>query len=184
MRFLLFVLIGVLFFSCGEEVVIKPRAELRLEYPEAEYEDLGMDLPFTFMKNKEAKLAKKRSKGFNLTYPKMNATLFVSYQPVNNGKNMDSLLYDAQKLAYDHTVKAESIFEQPRVDSIHKVYGMFYMINGNAATHSQFYVTDSLHHFLSGSVYFDTKPNYDSLYPAINYMRNDLRRIMETVEWK
>ena len=61
---------------------------------------------------------------------------------------------------------------------------MFYMINGNAATQSQFYVTDSVNHFVTGALYFDVKPNFDSLYPAIIYLRNDIRKIMETIKWE
>jgi protein involved in gliding motility GldD len=119
----------------------------------------------------------------NLYYPEMKATIYLTYRSVKNN-NLDSLLYDAQKLTYDHTIKADAIFEQPRVDSLHKVYGMFYMINGNAATQSQFYVTDSIHHFVTGSLYFESKPNYDSIYPAAVYLRNDIRHIMETITWK
>ena len=119
----------------------------------------------------------------NLYYPEMNATIYLSYRPVNSS-NLDSLLYDAQKLTYDHTIKAESILEQPRVDPDNRVFGMFYMINGDAATQSQFYVTDSIRHFITGSVYFESKPNFDSLYPAVVYLRSDVRRIMETITWK
>ena len=119
----------------------------------------------------------------NLDYPNMNATIYLTYQQVK-GNNLDSLLYDAQKLTYDHTVKAETILEQPRVDSVSKVYGMFYMINGNAATQSQFYVTDSLNHFVTGSLYFESKPKFDSLYPAVMYLREDIRRIMESIYWR
>jgi gliding motility-associated lipoprotein GldD len=112
----------------------------------------------------------------------MNATIYITYEEVNN--NIEALLKDAQKLTYDHTTKASEILEQPRVDSINKVYGMFYMINGDAATQSQFYVTDSTKHFITGALYFNAKPNYDSIYPAVVYLRNDIRRIMESVHWK
>lgn len=112
----------------------------------------------------------------------MDASLYITYQRVGN--NLDSLLYDAQKLTYDHTVKANSIIEQPRVDSLKNVYGMFYALEGDAATQAQFYVTDSTRHFLTGSLYFNTKPNYDSLYPAIVYLQQDIRKIMESISWR
>jgi gliding motility-associated lipoprotein GldD len=113
----------------------------------------------------------------------MKATLYLTYQKVGKN-NLDSLLRDAQKLAYDHAVKAESIPEQPFVNKDKGVYGMFYMINGNAATQAEFYATDSLQHFLNGALYFDAKPNFDSIYPAVMYLRNDMRIIMETLAWK
>jgi len=184
MRFFLVVILALSIIACNEEVTIKPNSQLRLEYSKPVYETIDKILPYSFKKNKEASISSKRNGGVNLKYSKMKATIYITYQKVNNGQNIDSLLYDAQKLTYDHTVKAESILEQPRVDSVNNVYGMFYMINGNAATHSQFYVTDSVNHFVTGSMYFNIKPNYDSLYPAIVYLRDDIRTLMETIEWK
>ena len=61
---------------------------------------------------------------------------------------------------------------------------MFYQVGGNAATNAQFYVTDSVKNFVTGSVYFYAKPNYDSILPAAKYVQDDMRRIMETLEWK
>jgi gliding motility-associated lipoprotein GldD len=172
----------ILFASCGDEVVIKPAAKLRLQYTPPSYEVVKMNCPYSFEKNRISNLVLGKNCNANLEYSKMKATIYLTYQEVNN--NIEALLADAQKLTYDHTVKANEIFEQPRVDSISNVYGMFYMINGDAATQSQFYVTDSTNHFISGALYFKTKPNFDSIYPAVVYLRDDIRRIMETVEWK
>lgn len=169
--------------SCGDEVVVKPAAELRLEYPVPEYNLIDFDCAYNFSKNRLAALDRKNDCNINLVYPNMRATIYLTYQQIKDS-NLNALLRDAQKLTYDHTIKANEIFEQPRVDSINKVYGMFYSINGDAATQSQFYVTDSLHHFISGSLYFESKPNFDSIYPAVVYLRNDIRKIMETIEWK
>ena len=75
------------------------------------------------------------------------------------------------------------IIEQPYMDNVKNVYGMLYEIDGNVASQSQFYVTDSLHHFVTGSVYFFAKPNYDSILPAANYLKKDIQHIMETITW-
>jgi len=176
-------LLLLLFFaSCRDEVVVKPAAQLRLQYPVPEYKIVSGDCSFSFEKNEAATLESKKSCDLNITYPKMKATIYMTYQEVDS--NLKKLLQDAQKLTYDHTIKANEIFEQPRVDSLNKVYGMLYMINGDAATQSQFYVTDSLNHFITGSVYFEAQPNFDSLYPAVVYLRDDVRRIMETITWE
>ncbi|MCB0457881.1 MAG: gliding motility lipoprotein GldD [Flavobacteriaceae bacterium] len=182
LRALLLVISIIFFASCGDEVVVKPAAKLRLQYPLPSYKTVNIDCPFQFEKNGISSVVIKESCNVNLEYPKMKATVYITYQRVNN--NIEALLTDAQKLTYDHTIKANEIFEQPRVDTLHKVYGMFYMINGDAATQSQFYVTDSIHHFVTGSLYFDAKPNYDSIYPAVVYLRDDIRRIMESIKWK
>ena len=183
MRFLAALFLCFLILACNEEVVIKPEAKLRLDYPQASYNTVQLDCPYSFKINTNATLNTAAGCNVDVEYPSMRATVYLTYQSVKNN-NIDSLLYDAQKLTYDHTIKANSILEQPRVDSINKVYGMFYMIDGNAATQSQFYVTDSVNHFITGSLYFKAKPNFDSIYPAVVYLREDIRRIMETIKWK
>ncbi len=183
MRFLLALFFTIILVSCNNDIIIKPKAQLRLDYSKANYKDFNSDCFYKFQKNERAILKKKRNCGVNLHYPKMNATLYLTYQDVNES-NLDSLLRDAQKLTYDHAIKAESIPEQPFVNPDHNVYGMFYMINGDAATQAQFYATDSVRHFITGALYFEAKPNFDSLYPAVVYLRNDIRRIMETLEWE
>ncbi|MFT5237255.1 MAG: gliding motility-associated lipoprotein GldD [Flavobacteriaceae bacterium] len=182
MRILYLLLFSIL-ISCGNEVRVKPDAKLRLEYPLGKYEREVTDCPYSFLVNDLASLKKNKNCGMNLAYPKMQATVYLTYQKIQNN-NIDSLLYDAQKLAYDHIIKAESIPEQPYVNPDKKVYGMFYLINGNAASQSHFYVTDSLNHFVTGSLYFKVKPNFDSIYPAVVYLREDIRKLMETIEWK
>ncbi len=182
MRFVAAILIIVFFASCEDEVTVKPEAKLRLEYPKASYSLVTTAAPYTFEKNTSATLIAKRNYGMNIHYPNMNATVYLTYQPVRN-QNLDSLLYDAQKLTYDHNTHADAIPSQVFVNPEHNSYGMFYEINGNAATQAQFYVTDSLDHFLLGSLYFNIKPNFDSLYPAVIYLREDMRHIMETLTW-
>lgn len=176
-------LIGFVFASCGDEVVIKPKAQLRLDYPVPVYQEIDIACSYSFQKNEVALLKVNQGCDINVVYPNMKATVYLTYIPILDNK-LEDLLSDAQKLTYDHTVKANEILEQPRVDPEAKVYGMYYMINGDAATQSQFYVTDSLNHFLTGSLYFDAKPNFDSIYPAVVYLREDIRRIMETISWK
>lgn len=183
MRFLIFLLSCFLLNGCADDVVIKPASQLSLEYPLPEYDQTDLDCPFQFQQNKFAFLEQQPNCGVNIAYPRMRATLYLTYQEIQDN-NLKSLLVDAQKLAYGHNIKANEIFEQPRVDSINDVYGMFYIINGEAASQSQFYVTDSLEHFVSGALYFEAKPNFDSIYPAVVYLRNDIRRIMETISWE
>ena len=183
-NYLFFFLVSLFIFaSCKDDVLVKPSALLRLDYPQQEYRTVETGCPYSFMMNNNATLIQKKNCGININYPNMKATLYLTYQDVRNN-NLDSLLQDAQKLAYDHTIKANSIPEQPFLNPDKKVYGMFYMINGNAATQAEFYVTDSINHFLNGALYFDAKPNFDSIYPAVEYLREDIRKIMETITWE
>ena len=56
-------------------------------------------------------------------------------------------------------------------------------MKGDAASQAQFYLTDSVRHFLTGSIYFKTQPNFDSIVPAAAYLEKDIRRIMESLQW-
>ena len=167
--------------SCGDETIPKPKGHLSLEYPKAKYSKLNSDCTFTFEKNDLA-LIKDKSCAFEINYPKMKATIYLTHKSVNN--DIDKLLRDAQTLTYNHVVKADDIIEQPFINDKKKVYGMFYEVGGNAATNAQFYATDSTKNFIVGSVYFYAKPNFDSILPAAQYLKADMRRIMETLKWK
>lgn len=168
--------------SCKNDVFPKPSSYLRLDYPEAEYVALKTNCPFEFDVNSHAVIKENEGCGYAITYPKMKATIYITYKPVNN--NVKNLLRDAQKLTYEHVIKADDILEQPFINADKKVYGMFYQVDGNAATNSQFYATDSIKHFITGSVYFYAKPNFDSIMPAASYLKNDMQRLMETLKWK
>lgn len=181
-RFILLLLGIFVFTACKDEVLVKPAAKLRLDYPEQRYRPVRLDCPFSFEINDVSNIEVKNKCDINIHYPKMKATLYLTYQKVDG--NLDAMLRDAQKLAYDHTIKANSIPEQPFVNPDDDVYGMFYMINGDAATQAGFYVTDSINHFLNGALYFEAKPNFDSIYPAVIYLRQDIRRLIETITWK
>ena len=61
---------------------------------------------------------------------------------------------------------------------------MFYQVGGNAATNAQFYVTDSTKNFVTASMYFYSKPNFDSILPAADYIKNDMKQIIESIKWK
>ncbi len=155
---------------------------MRLDYPEAEYVTLKGNCPFEFDMNSKAIIKEDKNCGYSITYPKMKATIYLTYKPVNS--DINKLLRDAQKLTYEHVIKADDILEQPFINEDKKVYGMFYQVDGNAATNSQFYATDSIKHFVTGSVYFYAKPNFDSIMPAASYIKNDMQRLMETIKWK
>jgi gliding motility-associated lipoprotein GldD len=182
---LLFLCLIILFFgSCQDEVYPKPPSFLRLNYQQAQYIGFESQCPFTFdINSNEAKQVEINSNcGITIKYPQMKASLFLTYRAVNN--NIDTLLRDAQKLTFEHVIKADEIIELPFTNTKEGVYGMFYEVGGDAATNAQFYLTDSTNHFITGSVYFYTKPNFDSIMPATSYIKDDMKTLMETLRWK
>ena len=171
---------SIFLVSCGDNVLPKPKAMLRLEYPESSKEMLVSE-KFKFEHNAQAQVKKNNNFSVTLDYPFMKGSIFITYKEVNN--NLDELLVDAQKLSYEHVVKADNITEQPFINKKDRVFGMFYEVAGDAASQAQFYVTDSTQHFVTGSLYFRAKPNYDSIYPAAIYLQKDIRGIMESLRW-
>lgn len=175
-------LLSSFLISCGDETSPKPHAQLRLEYSNSNYGKLSTDCSFTFEVNNNAKVKSAQPCSFEINYPKMKATIYLTHKKVDG--NIENLLRDAQKLTYDHVIKADEITTQPFINNEKRVFGMFSEVGGNAATNAQFYVTDSTKNFVYGSMYFYAKPNFDSILPAASYVKDDIRRIMETIEWK
>ena len=168
--------------GCKDDAIPKPASQLRLDYPVAKYANFSNHCPFEFEMNEDAIITEDENCGFSIKYPKMKATIYLNYKTVNN--DINDLLRDAQTLTYKHVIKADDILEQPYINKEKKVYGMFYRVDGNTATNSLFYATDSIKHFVVGSIYFYAKPNYDSIMPAASYVKNDMQRIIETIKWK
>lgn len=182
MKYGIIFLIAVILTSCGEEVLIKPKAVLHLSYPEAVYQKVNQQCPYSFEINTAAHIVKRDGCNLNILYPRMKAVIHLTYTPLGN--NLDTLLFDAQKLTYDHTSRASKIDDFAYEDTLKNVYGQYFELGGNAATLSQFYLTDTLKHFINGSMYFNSKPNFDSLYPAAVYLRADIKKLMESLEWE
>ena len=172
----------IAFYGCKSDVLPKPKAMLRLDYPSASYQRLNEDCVFSFDKNDISFIKENKDCSLVLDYPTMKGSVFITYKKVDG--NIRELLVDAQKLTYEHVVKADGIAPKEYVNTEENVYGMFYEVSGNAASQSQFYVTDSTNHFVTGSLYFYAKPNYDSILPAAIYLQKDIRRIMESLQWE
>jgi gliding motility-associated lipoprotein GldD len=86
--------------------------------------------------------------------------------------------------ANKHQVKATGLEETVVLRDSAKVYGLLFDIAGNTASSLQFYLTDSTHHFLRGALYFNAKPNIDSLKIVVDFIREDVLHLINTTRWK
>lgn len=180
-RGLIILFLLLCFSNCKDAVLPKPKALLRLEYPEASYQTVAVGCAYSFDRNTQATVKKNNGCSVVVDYPLMKAAIYLTYRNVTG--NIRGLLIDAQKLTYEHVIKAERIVPKEYINPQEKVYGMFYEVVGDAASQSQFYATDSTRHFVTGSLYFYAKPNYDSLLPAAAYLQNDMKRMIESFRW-
>lgn len=180
-----FFLILLCFFSCKNNYSPKPLGYFRIDLPEKEYVGYSTDCPFEFQYPKYGEIEIPQNSEpcwLNISFPDYNGKIYLSYKHVEG--NLTMLTEDTRKLTYKHTIKAEAIQEKIYSDTAKDVYGMLYEIKGNAASSVQFYLTDSTNHFLRGSLYFNAQPNKDSLAPVINFFKEDIVHLMETISWK
>ncbi len=173
--------------SCGSDPIPKPTAYYRIDLPEKEYKRIdSIPFPFSFEMAEYAKVNLKRTmkepEFMNIDFPRYGARLHLSYKAIDT--NANQLLEDARSLVYKHVVKAQDIQENLIVNPEERVYGTYYEIAGNAASGAQFYLTDSTNHFLRGALYFSVEPNYDSLAPVQNFLKEDIERMIETFSWE
>ena len=168
--------------SCNEDVLSKPKGFLSLTYPINNYKNLELIRPYSFEVSNIAVVKDQRKNWLNIEYPTLKASLNITYRPVEN--NLKELLTESEKLVYEHAVKAEEILSQNFEFFDKRVFGSLQEISGNAASQIQFHLTDSTHNFIKGALYFYAKPNYDSILPAVAFIKKDIIRLVETLNWK
>jgi gliding motility-associated lipoprotein GldD len=181
-------------YGCREVSVPKPRGHFRIDLPERQYVQFdnqavkNINIPLSFEYPVYGHLTFQGEEGshpgwFNIEFPSYKAKIYLTYVDVKN--DLDSLLDQSYDLnVKNHVSKADAIKEQVYSNSENKVYGILYDLKGNTASAVEFYVTDSLKHYLRGSLYFATEPNADSLAPVIEFFREDIIHLIETLKWK
>jgi len=177
----IFLMSGLL-TSCKNDVLPKPKSYLNLEYPMAEYHRFQNDCPFSFAISKESDIEFQAGCGALISYPKLNANVHITYRRVQN--NLNQILLEADRLTTKHTIKADAIIPHPFENSEKKVFGVLFDVQGESASNVQFHLTDSSKHLLTAALYFKVQPNYDSIYPAVAYIKNDMMKMMETFVWE
>ena len=182
MRNFIFIIFTLIFLSCKEDTLPKPKAYLSLEYPKKSYQELPLKRPFSFEVSKNASIVDEQNNWLKIKYPALKASIDITYRPIED--NIQELLDESQKLVFKHTVKAEEIFIEDIVIKEKRIFASIHEITGNAASHLQFHVTDSTDNFIKGSLYFYAKPNYDSILPAVSYIKEDILQLIETLEWE
>jgi gliding motility-associated lipoprotein GldD len=177
--------------SCGggdSDYVPKPKGYFRIDLPKKQYVLFDSTCPYTFEYPVYAKVVpdndrKAEPYWINLDFPKFKGRVNISYKLVR--QNLAKYAEDAYILAMKHIPKATNIDDE-RIDiGEHKVYGIIYNIEGEgAASTYQFFVTDSLSNFVRGALYFNLRPNNDSLSPVIEFIKEDIRHLIKTFRWK
>jgi gliding motility-associated lipoprotein GldD len=181
------------FYSCREVSVPKPKGYFRIDLPQKKYvvfnetgqaSDLPLKFEYPAYGNISDKVDNQSEPGwFNIEFPRFKARIYLTYK--NVGGDLADLIEQTYTMnVKNHITKADAINEQLVNDRENRIFGILYDLKGNTASAVQFYVTDSTKHYLRGSLYFESEPNADSLAPVIDFFREDVIHLIETLKWK
>ena len=173
--------------SCDDTSIPKPYGYFRTDMPEKAYEINDFPCAFTcelpsYTICQTSKKTIKDTCYFNIVYPQLNAKVYISYLPLKN--NLGEMLQNANKSVYEHHIKANNIATNSITNAQNKVHGLVYELNGEVASNCQFFLTDSVNHFVRGALYFNNTPNADSLQPMVDFIREDIYHMANTMQWK
>lgn len=182
----------ILLSGCHGDYTIKPKDYPKVEFPDRAYNIFSdKDCPLTFeypaysMIVRDSALLSSVADHpcwVNIRFPEFNATLYLSYKMLED-YSLDELRAQAHKMSYEHVIKADFI-EPVFFATPYNSMGLIYHVGGDAASPTQFYVTDTISHFFRGALYFAEKPNYDSLAPVIRFINDDIEHLINTLKWE
>ena len=180
-------------FSCQRNYVPKPNSYYRIDFPDKEYQLYDSICPFTFKYPVYGTIMPdtRPNSGpclMNIIFPKYKGTIHLTYIEIDsdNDRTFDQLIENEWEIVYKKIAQRADAVDESLICDNHeeKVFGVMFDISGNAASQVLFFVTDSVKHWLRGSLYFYTRPNHDSLAPVVAFFREDIIALMESVRWK
>ncbi len=198
------------FVACNSNYTPRPKGYFAIDFPDHAYQAFTKPgYPYAFEYPVYGNIIRDSSffdetpdnpYWINVDFPAFDARIYLSYKTLG-GRSLykvktatgykdsfavntfEHLREEAYKITYKHTARAssieDSVFRTPK-----GIEGVFFNLGGNAATGKQFYVTDSVKHFLRGALYFNTTPNEDSLGIVYRFLEQDMRHLLNTLEWK
>lgn len=196
--------------ACNSPYVPRERGYFRIDLPARAYRAFdSTGFPYSFEYPAYGRITRDSSLldenpdnpyWINIDFPELHGRIYLSYKTIGGvsvykvkqgeryrdslvRNTFDDLRDEAYRMTFKHTVKASAIR-----DSLFRtengVTGVLFRVGGNAATASQFFVSDTTRHFLRGALYFDATPNSDSLSVVNDFLEEDMRHILRTLRWK
>lgn len=189
MNYLSIILFGILLSACSSDKmpIPKPPTYLRLNLPKHSYHVYTSECNYSFSVSKIFtvnpvldSLGNSCHKDIDLG--PLNGIIHFSF--IEMTEPLSSYVNYANDKVDEHKLKATAIEDQNFINNKEHVYGTLFELQGDVASPYQFYLTDSTSKFVSGVVYFNCRPNYDSLKPSLDYLKEDLLKMIETFKWK
>ena len=175
----------LMIFSCNEANLPKQNGFLRIEFKEPYYSiHEEIDTPFNFYYNSNSTdLDQIGNNQFLFDYSDLNLSLNLSFYNIISSQDLEEKSRDFSLILDTHTKKSNGVILREYDNDNRRIFGKLYEIKGDVASPIQFYLTDSISNFISGSVNLKFKSNYDSIYPSIQYVKNDILVLFESINW-
>lgn len=187
---LLYIAFGLIALtSCKTDFMPKPKGFNRILLPKNEFRSLPDTFPYQFEYSSYAKILKDSSwiaepYWIDLYYPDFEASIQISYKPVKKDQELlKEYLATSYRLTSEHQVKAYAIEEAIMQTNLGRT-AVLAQLSGEVPSQYQFFSTDSTYHFLRGALYFNTATQNDSLHPVIEFMREDILHLLNTLYWQ
>jgi gliding motility-associated lipoprotein GldD len=183
----------MILMACNSDYNPRPRGYFKIDLPQKKYQSFDRPgFPYTFEYPVYGQVVQdslffdqqpENPYWINIDFPELEGRIHISYKAIGNN-NFDSLVNDAFNMSYkQHTYEATGI--SPEAFQTPNGYGgVYFTLKGNAATGNQFFLTDSVKHFLRGALYFNATPNADSIRPVNEFLRKDVEHLINTLKWK
>lgn len=186
----LFLLLATLLLgqACSQKEVTplpRPTGWPRIDLPEHSYQRLeNSPCPFSFDYPQIAQVESTRpdSCWMDLYLERFECRWHLTYRYIpSSNKTIAQHNEEYRKLVFKHIQKVTQIKETPLESDAGT--GIFYELYGTVGVPAQFLFTDSTH-LVMASFYFDSAIRNDSLAPVIDFVKEDLRHMAESIRWK
>ena len=193
MNFKLVYILVFLFCSCKNVELPKPNAYLRLDYPSPTYKEIvlgtnnatiELNTASTLFTNIKSITNANSVISKSISYPLINAEIKLEYYNLNKSNKLNDRLKYLNDFTSIHLKKSSNSPQiQEFTNQNKKVYASIINIKGDVTSPTQFYATDSVNNLLIGILNLKSKTKYDSVLPALDYIKTDIYHLIESVEW-
>ena len=185
--YILLVVVTIGLLSCSRPSQPRPYGYFRIDIPDYGYQTTSLQgYPYRFeyadIAYIDTKVDHAEPFWVDVVYPSLNARIHCSYKALN--RDLGKLTDEAIRFVFDHAIKADAIPEQGFSNPDEHVFGVYYDLEGDAASPTQFFLTDSTRHFFRAALYYNNIPNADSLAPVNDILRRDIHHLIESFRWQ
>ena len=183
-----FLVVIFIFNSCESVDLPKPNAFLRLDFPSPDYKRIKFGSNNVSLEINTSGTSITETKNSLISkivaYPLISAEMSLEYYNLNIDNKLNNTLESLSDFTAIHLKKS---LKPPKIQEFvnenEKLYASIINIKGDVTSPYQFYATDSTSHLIIGILNLKSKTKHDSVLPALNYLKNDVYHLIESIKW-